>query len=66
MSFDLNVYLFAYLQIQSLTLIGRISAPKEIQLNLGVDEKGEKKTKVVYMNINISRELWKDVKFAFF
>ena len=42
----------------TLALIGRISTPKSIQ----VAASGKKEARVVYMNLNLSWELWKDVK----
>lgn len=67
-SFNLEVYAFSALMSLVLAFIGRISTPKQITLRKHVKVGGEIKeeNKVVYMNLNLSWELWKDVKIGFF
>lgn len=50
-----------------LAFIGRISTPKEITLAKSAND-GEKESEKlnVYMNLNLSWELWKDVDIRFF
>ena len=62
--FSMNVYYLACFLTLTLTFVGRISSPKEIIVQ--VKGKGDEvKSKSVYMNINLSWELWKDIHAKF-
>ena len=60
--FNRDVYLYACLLCLGLALIGRISTPKEITISKKIKEDDKIVTKTIYMNINLSWELWKDLK----
>src|SRR5690606_3618786 len=51
----LQSYVLSLLLTFSMSVMGRLLAPKTIKL-----DKGE-----IYMNINLAYELWKDIKFKF-
>ena len=63
--FNRDAFLLSCLLCLSLAWIGRISTPKEITVSQKMKEDDKIVTKTVYMNINISWELWKDVRIGF-
>lgn len=59
-SFTWGNYVLSCVFTLLLAVIGRITTPKEI-----VIERPGQEPKHIYMNLNLSWELWKDLKFGF-
>lgn len=57
----LSNYVLSCIWCQILVIIGRISTPKHITIK----NEDKEKEKTTYMNLNLSWELWKDLKMGF-
>ena len=61
-TFNTSTFILSCIYSSLLCVIGRLSAPKEITYK---NEHSSQETTTVYMNLNLSWELWKDVKIGF-